>query len=495
MSIPGAASPLFIGAAVADAAAFQIDRSLRFNSGDTSYLTRTPSLASNRRTWTWSAWVKRSGIGTNDDIFKVSGSASKATEFRVQIHNGDYISIDYGGAFYLKTNRLLRDPSAWMHLVVAVDTTASTADNRIRLYINGSEETSFATRNNPNQNEELAINTASAHTLSTADSNGFDGYLTEVNFIDGQQLTPASFGELDSNNNWNPKAYSGTYGWFDNSQNWASFMSESSTSGNLFDADLTTFYGPSGNTCTFIPSSAITVSTSLEIWFKSSSASRNFEVNDSGTTIATGTSANGKWVDLNFTGSLTKISGTNGWNVGAIRIDGKILVAPGTAIADNSFKLNFSDNSSNKALGYDSSVTAPTLNPDAGFDVVTYTGNGGTQTISGLSFEPDFLWLKRRDGNNAHALFDSIRGVTKVLESSNDGAEKTNDPAIGSFDPNGFTVTGSSNQTNASSGSYVAWCWKAGGAAVPNSDGTIASSVSANTTYGFSIVKFTTSQD
>ena len=100
------------------------------------------------------------------------------------------------------------------------------------------------------------------------------------------------------------------------------------------------------------------------------------------------------------------------------------------------------------------------------------------------------VWIKRRNGANAHALFDSIRGVTKVLESSNTGAEKTNDPAITSFDTNGFTVGGTYGQTNASGGTYVAWCWKAGGTAVSNTDGTITSQVSANTTYGFSVVKY-----
>ena len=124
-------------------------------------------------------------------------------------------------------------------------------------------------------------------------------------------------------------------------------------------------------------------------------------------------------------------------------------------------------------------------------DTVTYTGNGGTQSISSLFFQPDLVWIKRRNGANAHALFDSIRGVTKVLESSNTGAEKTNDPAITSFDTNGFTVGGTYGQTNASGGTYVAWCWKAGGTAVSNTDGSITSQVSASTDYGFSVVSWT----
>ena len=143
-----------------------VDGSLKFD-GSSTYLTRTPSSAGNRRTWTWSGWFNRQSIGTNDNIFNVAGSSTKATQFTIMIHNGNYISIDYGGAFYLKTNRLIRDTSGWYHFVVTVDTTLSTADDRIRLYINGTEETSFATRNNPTQDEDLAVNSASAHTIST----------------------------------------------------------------------------------------------------------------------------------------------------------------------------------------------------------------------------------------------------------------------------------------------------------------------------------------
>ena len=188
------------------------ERSIRFNASDSSYLSRTPSSAGNRKTWTWSAWLKRSGIGANDNLFKVAGSSSKATQFSIMIHNGDYVSIDYGGAFYLRSTRLLRDPSAWQHWVVSVDTTNSTANNRIRLYINKVEETAFDTRNNPDQNEDLGINRASEHTISSNDSSGLDGYLADVHFIDGQALAPTDFGETDTNGVWQPKEYSGTYG-------------------------------------------------------------------------------------------------------------------------------------------------------------------------------------------------------------------------------------------------------------------------------------------
>ena len=189
-----------------------IDGSLKFDNSKTTNLSRTPGSEGNRKTWTWSGWFNRQNTGANDNIFKVAGSSSKATQFTIMIHNGDYVSIDYGGAFYLKTNRLLRDTSGWYHFVVTVDTTLSTADNRIRLYINGVEETSFATRNNPNQDEDLGVNRTSAHTISTGDSSGFDGLLSNFYLIDGQALGPENFGFTDPlTNTWRPKKYTGTF--------------------------------------------------------------------------------------------------------------------------------------------------------------------------------------------------------------------------------------------------------------------------------------------
>ena len=188
-----------------------IDGSLKFDNSKTTNLSRTPGSEGNRKTWTWSGWFNRQNIGANDNIFKVAGSSNKATQFTIMIHNGNYVSIDYGGAFYLKTNRLLRDTSGWYNFVVTVDTTLSTADNRIRLYINGVEETSFATRNNPNQNEDLGVNRTSAHTISTGDSSGFDGLFSNFYLIDGQALGPENFGFTDPlTNTWRPKKFEPT---------------------------------------------------------------------------------------------------------------------------------------------------------------------------------------------------------------------------------------------------------------------------------------------
>jgi hypothetical protein len=128
------------------------------------------------------------------------------------------------------------------------------------------------------------------------------------------------------------------------------------------------------------------------------------------------------------------------------------------------------------------------------FNATTYTGNGGTQTITngvaGQSFQPDFVWAKQRNGTAFHALFDSVRGATLTIQSNTTTAEQTFSTALTSFNSNGFT-SGSSTDTNQSGQSYVAWQWKAGGAAVTNTAGTISSQVSANTTSGFSVITYT----
>ena len=124
------------------------------------------------------------------------------------------------------------------------------------------------------------------------------------------------------------------------------------------------------------------------------------------------------------------------------------------------------------------------------FNTVLYTGTGSELAITSLDFTPDFVWIKNRDATDNHMLYDSVRGATKDLHSNTADAETTTAQTLKSFDSAGFTL-GTDVQVNTNTEDYVAWCWKAGGAAASNTDGTITSSVSANTTSGFSIVSYT----
>jgi hypothetical protein len=198
---------------------YNLTKSLRFRSSASAYLNRTPASAGNRKTWTWSAWVKR-GSQTEQMLFGCGVSGSD---------DSTYTYISFGGTNYDKiyvngytqtwrqTTQVFRDFSAWYHIIVAVDTTQATANNRIRLYVNGVEATSFTTLNNPSQNTDLSVNRNASHTISSRVGYGsdsyFDGYMSEVNFIDGQALTPSSFGSTNSLTGvWQPAKYTGTYG-------------------------------------------------------------------------------------------------------------------------------------------------------------------------------------------------------------------------------------------------------------------------------------------
>jgi len=195
---------------------YQIERSLRFNSADSAYLSRTPASASNRRTWTYSFWVKRAKL-SRQMFFGVYTSSTDVAAIEIesdQIYWYDYLSSSY--RYELRTTQVLRDPSAWYHIMCVLDTTQATSSNRNKIYINGSLVTALTTATYPTQNLDGKFNTAVQHSIGTEGSNlrlFLDAYQTETYFIDGQALTPSSFGETDSNTGvWKPKAYSGTYG-------------------------------------------------------------------------------------------------------------------------------------------------------------------------------------------------------------------------------------------------------------------------------------------
>jgi len=136
---------------------------------------------------------------------------------------------------------------------------------------------------------------------------------------------------------------------------------------------------------------------------------------------------------------------------------------------------------------------SPTPPLTTSFNTVLYTGNSSTQSITGVGFQPDLVWIKRRNTTEDHALFDSVRGALKMISSNLTAAEYTTYApyeAVSSFDSDGFT-TRDNGATNRSPNTYVAWCWKAGGAAVTNNFGSIESQVSANPGAGFSVVSYT----
>jgi len=192
-----------------------IRNSLRFRGSATAYLSRTPN-ASSRTTWTWSGWVKRGALGISGPIFASTAVNNDTNWFAMKFTTSDTISVEVYSGNILVTTQVFRDPSAWYHITLAVDTTQATSSNRVKLYINGNQVTTFSESSYPSQNALYAINAAQSHVIGSYQpyaADNFDGYMGEINFIDGQGLTPSSFGKTDpATNQWIPKKFAGTYG-------------------------------------------------------------------------------------------------------------------------------------------------------------------------------------------------------------------------------------------------------------------------------------------
>ena len=195
---------------------YQIERSLRFNSADSAYLNRTPASAGNRKTWTWSGWVKRGALGSAQVLMSSDVGTSNTTWIEFGFDAADTFTITAYATDLNTTSAVFRDPSAWYHVVVAFDSTQATAANRCKIYINGTQQT--LTGAGFTLNADYGINNNQIHGIgyrnwASGVGRYFNGYMTEINFIDGQALTPSSFGQTNASTGvWEPKAYTGTYG-------------------------------------------------------------------------------------------------------------------------------------------------------------------------------------------------------------------------------------------------------------------------------------------
>ena len=238
---------------------YEVANSLRFNDGSSDNLTRTPSSASNRKTWTWSGWVKRSTLGANQDLFNAYNPSGFWERF--YFTSGDILEYDNdisGSDYTLQSTMLFRDTSAWYHLVFAKDTTQSTEANRLKIYVNGTQITlTEVALGYPPQNTDGDINNTLAHSIGKlASGSYFDGYMAEVVFVDGEALTPTSFGEFDEDSPtiWKPKSVSGltfgTNGFYLDFEDSSALGADVSGSSNSFTVNNLTAIDQSTDTCT-----------------------------------------------------------------------------------------------------------------------------------------------------------------------------------------------------------------------------------------------------
>ncbi len=198
---------------------YTISKSLRFRASASAYLNRTPASAGNRQKWTYSTWVKRGQLNIANGLLAANDAAVGGGSFGFNTSTGggvaDAFYLTLAGVGTQNTTALFRDPSAWYHIVVALDTTQATQADRFKLYINGTQYT-FSS-NIVGLNASYDFNNAIQQRIGTSGVTGSttyaDDYLSELNFIDGQALTPSSFGQTDVLTGvWTAKKYTGTYG-------------------------------------------------------------------------------------------------------------------------------------------------------------------------------------------------------------------------------------------------------------------------------------------
>ena len=585
---------------------YEVERSLRFNDGDSANLTRTSSSTST--TFTYSAWIKRTHFSGYQSIFSMG-----VQSFSFFTNSNTFYLYD--GSTSHQSTAKFRDPSAWYHIVVQINSGVATS------YVNG-----VLVHNAVGSGFTLTTGSNETRIGSQVGTYYFDGYQAEINLVDGSVVAPSSFAETNSDTGqWNPKKYSGSYGtngfylnFSDNSGTTATTLGkDSSGNGNNFtpnnfgtgdsvkdsptnnfctlnsaikSPDITfsegnlkgtnntqhkglygTFglssgkwywetvaisgsttkwtYGvsdvenvgqkqvsgtnyligsTSGDNLTFVHGDVVSIYTDDQykngtkdvtdvfgagvdiangdicgialdvdagkVWFSrngtwingSASASTTLDASNHDTTVATGKSytpafsvENCGWQanfgqDSSFSNAKTAQGNTDGNGQG----DFYYAVPSG-------FKAICNANLPDPAIAL----------PNKHFDTLLWTGNGVVgRNITGLEFDPDWVWIKNRDLAYDGELYDTVRGNNNRLFSGDTGwPENMGTGSTGGLSfgqTGGFTITGSAS-INANSDDIVGWCWDVGSSTATNDDGSIDSQVRANTTAGISVATWT----
>jgi len=245
---------------------YEVANSCMFNRADTAYMHKTPSSTGNRDVWSWSAWIKRSTLGALQVIFEAGDGGSNYTQ--IAFNSSDQLDFQDDGGGRLKTNRLFRDVSAWYHLLIVFNSADGTAGDRMRIYVNGTEETSFATDDTANvaQNEDSEMNLSSRVIrlgYGNEDDYAFGGYMAEVVLLDGTAASPTSFGEFDEDSPriWKPKDVSGltfgTNGFYLDFEDSANLGNDANGGTDLTEVNLAatdqSLDSPTNNFCTLNP--------------------------------------------------------------------------------------------------------------------------------------------------------------------------------------------------------------------------------------------------
>ncbi len=593
--------------------------SMRFRRGlgSNTEINRDPSSAGDRKKHTLAFWVKRCTPSDGSQVI-LGAFASSYSDF-FYFRSDDRLEYNVGNAYSVATDMKFRDVSAWYHIVAHFDVANSTTTSRLRFWVNGVEQTKTVTYGSYPADQNYAFSNTVDQTVGGLTHFGgyeLDGYLCDLNFIDGSLVPYTSFGEFN-NGVWIPIKIDtsaityGTNGFrmlFNGTDTDgastsgtvnANSVGASSVNSNHFHAYSTALSNhsalpdnPENNFCTLNPlENAKKFADSNQALMTQSEGNLKF----SGTRNVFGTIAvtSGKWyweiINTSNTVNSVSVSGVvthgsraehyavyynrNGNKGIGIMASGATESSYGATYTDDDIigvALNMDDNQvtffKNNAdqgtitdanlatgevhawtqngnnsgtlvgvynFGQDSSFAGaktaqgntdgngigdfyyappsgflamcsanlpkPTIGPDSAtqsddhFNTVIYSGNDDATRTFNIGFPPDWTWFKvRNQSGYGHQLYDSSRGVHKYLQSNVAGTEQTSTEGVTSFNTNGNLVIGTNAFLNEAGSNGVIWNWKAnGGTTSSNTDGSITSTVQANTTAGFSIVTYT----
>ena len=437
---PGASGPVV----------YEVANSLRFEDGNSDTLSRTPSSSGNRKTWTWSGWIKRSELGRTQNFF--SAGTNNQNYGRIQFNSNDSIYIAHVDSASTttekQTTQVFRDISSWYHIVWHIDTTQSTASNREKLYVNGAQITDFSTNTIPAEDYQSTINEDVAHYIGTqlASYEKCSCYFSEVAFIDGQALTPTSFGEFDSDspNIWKPISVSGltfgTNGFYlefeqsGTSQNSSGLGADTSGNDNHFAVSNLTAVDQSTDTCTnnFATMNPLAIDVSKSYTF--SEGNLNISLPENAPSLATIGVSSGKWYAevkfINNTGwhgvapidsAISSNTGVIQWYQGnTLYVSGSNTATWGSALSNNDIMGIALDMDNSRVTisqngnwwggsSYNQSAPHTYYSLVSGYDdTITFYGNSGNGTSS-VSFNfgsPSFSISSGNSDANGYGNFE-----------------------------------------------------------------------------------------
>ena len=600
---------------------YQIQRSVRLRASASAYFSRTAGAPTSPYIWTVSAWLKL-GSSPGGNSFCLLGGGNTTPNFLysyIDLTTGTFqlFAPNTGTTLNLITTQVFRDYSSWYHFVISVDTTQATASNRVKIYVNGSQITAFSTATYPALNATFFWNQNGVvqRLGSISGVSGFyDGYYAEMIGVDGQQLTPTSFGEFSPVTGvWIPKGYTGTYGtngfflkFTDNSAATAAAIGKdySGNGNNWTPNNISVTAGVTYDSMLDVPTLNNPTAANFAVWnplnnpASATFADGNLKITNSAgdyrgclSTMSIPSSGKFYWesqstatsgtfsicnmgiapLGIPLSGNQNGYANSAAWYLGnaaaAFWIPGGISV--GASSPSDVFQFAYDattgkvwlgrnnvwywgNTTTNNTTGDPSGGTNPTFTltsaefyawafayangstinfgqrpftytPPTAFKslntfnlttpsipngtkqmgTLLWTGAGttGAGSITGLNFQPDFVWSKVKSTTYNHTLFNSVvgGGVKKGLSSSSALSEAAfnDDAGIGyltTFDANGFSYIGGTAPAyfSANAQTYVGWNWKGSNAtAVSNTSGSVTSSVSANPTAGFSVVTWT----